>query len=65
MHFSSKHADDVVRGVGGSGKLERFYDDIKNITTKNILTVKSGYFEKFQFSNGRRVKLYLEEKGTT
>ena len=47
MHFSSKHADDVVRGVGSSGKVESFYDDIKNITTKNILTVKSGYFEKF------------------
>ncbi len=23
MHFSSKHADDVVRGVGGSGRTER------------------------------------------
>ena len=47
MHFSSKHADDVVRGVGSSGKVERFYDDIKNITAKDIPTVKSGDFEKF------------------
>ena len=47
MHFSSKHADDVVRGVGGSWKEERFYDDIKNITAKDIPTVKSGDFEKF------------------
>jgi|GEM_PF-1053047 len=47
MHFSSKHADDAVRGVGGSGKVERFYDDIKNITAKDIPTVKSGDFEKF------------------
>ena len=47
MHFSSKHADDVVRGVGSSGKVESFYDDIKNITAKDIPTVKSGDFEKF------------------
>ena len=47
MNFSSKHADDVVRGVGGSWKEERFYDDIKNITAKDIPTVKSGDFEKF------------------
>ena len=40
MHFSSKHAEDVARGVGGSGKAERFYDDI-------IPTVKNGKFNEW------------------
>ena len=32
MHFSSKHADDVVRGVGGSGKAERVTQAVNNMS---------------------------------
>ena len=63
MHFSSKHADDVVRGVGSSGKVERFYDDIKNITAKDIPTVKSGYFEKnFNFLTVEELNFIWKKK---
>ena len=32
MHFSSKHADDVVRGVGGSGRAERVTQAVNNMS---------------------------------
>ena len=32
MHFSSKHADDVARGVGGSGKAERVTQAVNNMS---------------------------------
>ena len=32
MRFSSKHADDVVRGVGGSGKAERVTQAVNNMS---------------------------------
>ena len=32
MHFSSKHADDVLRGVGGSGKAERVTQAVNNMS---------------------------------
>ena len=32
MHFSSKHADDVVRGLGGSGKAERVTQAVNNMS---------------------------------
>ena len=34
MHFSSKHADDVVRGVGGSGKATATFKG--ELTAENI-----------------------------
>ncbi len=32
MHFSSKHADDVVRGVAGSGRAERVTQAVNNMS---------------------------------
>ena len=32
MHFSSKHTDDVARGVGGSGKAERVTQAVNNMS---------------------------------
>ena len=32
MHFSSKHADDFVRGVGGSGRAERATQAVNNMS---------------------------------
>lgn len=32
MHFSSKHADDFVRGVGGSGRAERVTQAVNNMS---------------------------------
>lgn len=32
MHFSSKHADDFVRGVGGSGRTERVTQAVNNMS---------------------------------
>ena len=32
MHFLIKHADDVVRGVGGSGRAERVTQAVNNMS---------------------------------
>ena len=43
MHFSSKHADDVVRGVGGSGEVRQLVPRKLSDSEKKLYKRPSGY----------------------